>query len=51
MHALKKFQQIEDEFRKKMAILCDCEADDVPVDLDTLSIYNEEPGLRRAALV
>ena len=51
MHALRKIQKLEDDFRQKLADIYDCDADDVPVDLDTLSVYNQEPDLRKGTLV
>lgn len=51
MHALRKIQKLEDDFRLKLATIYDCDADEIPVELDTLALYNEEPDARRGILV
>lgn len=51
MHALRKIQKLEDDFRVKLSSVYGCDADDLPVELDTLALYNEEPDSRRGILV
>ena len=51
MHALRKIQKLEDDFRLKLAVIYGCDADELPVELDTLALYNEEPDARRGILV
>ena len=51
MNALRKIQKLEDDFRLQLAQIYNCDADDVPIDLDTLSIYNLEPSKRKDVLV
>ena len=51
MHALKKIQKLEDDFREKLSTVYDCDPDDLPIDLDTLTLYNLEPSKRRGSLV
>eukprot|EP01038_Epipyxis_sp_PR26KG_P011821 gene11821-15819_t len=42
MHALRALQKVEAEFLTKLAELCGCEEEDVPIDVDLLSLYNSE---------
>jgi hypothetical protein len=51
MHALRKIQKIEDDFRSKLSLVYGCDPDDIPIELDTLSIYNAEVSQRRSLLV
>ena len=51
MNALRAIQKIEQEFTAGLAILYSCEEDDLPVDVDTLALFNSPPENRRDTLV
>lgn len=51
MHALRALQKLEAELLQWLAELYGCEEDGVPVDVDLLEVYNEEPPARAESLV
>jgi hypothetical protein len=51
MGTLKKVQAIEDQFLESLAVVWSCDADDLPIEIDTLAIYNTAANLRREELV
>jgi hypothetical protein len=51
MHSLRALQNLEAELMQKLSVVYGCDEEDVPVELDLLKIYNDEPDTRRAQIV
>ncbi len=51
MNALRAIQKIEQDFTAALAELFACEEDDLPVEVDTLALFNSPPESRRDLLV
>ena len=51
IHALKKINAIEDEFRMELSKMYSCDPDDVPINLDILELYNQDLAQRKATIV
>jgi hypothetical protein len=51
MNALRAIQKIEETYQKSIAELYGCDEDDVPIEIDTLALFNAKPEARRELLV
>ena len=51
MHSLRALQNLEAELMQKLSVVYGCDEEDVPVELDLLKIYNDEPTTRREQIV
>jgi hypothetical protein len=51
MNALRAIQNIEENYQKAIAELYGCDEDDVPIEIDTLALFNAKPEARRDILV
>ncbi len=51
MHSLRALQNLEASFMQKLSVIYGCDEEDVPVELDLLKIYNDEPNTRRPQIV
>lgn len=51
MGALRAVQKLEEDFGEKLATVYGCEQDDLPFELDLLSLYNIDGEERQAILV
>lgn len=51
MNALRAIQKIEEAYQKAIAELYGCDEDDVPIEIDTLALFNAKPESRRDLLV
>lgn len=50
MNALRAIQKIEEAYQKAIAELYGCDEDDVPIEIDTLALFNAKPESRRDLL-
>ncbi len=51
LNMLRAIQKLEDQFRVELSAIYDCDPDDIPVDIDTLAVFNLAADQREAFLV